>query len=181
MNNFKIVLASFITLSILISSCGDTEELINNVDVDKCEATVTINGNKITERFLPATYDSNFNPVTPGKILGISIIDLAFNNFSLVIEIPEGMLLEEKRYVFDAATCNLNQDICASVFVLGVGITSQPETTILDITFTELDLTDGGCVKGYFSGSYLEEDTGDLIEFSDGQFFKFVNDDNDQC
>lgn len=177
MNSSKAYIFSLFVSLLIITSCSDSDDMSGTVDVDKCEATVTINGNKITERFLPATYISNFNPVFPAMVFGISIVDAnaELNNFSIAIQIPEGMVLEEKRYTFDASTCDLTQDMCAVVSVLGTGVTSQDETAILDITFTEVDLSDGGCIKGYFSGSYLEEDTGELIQFSDGQFFKFVN------
>lgn len=144
----------------------------NNLSIGTISAKVngtTISSTLGNAAILDFPEDTEYFFISGVEELGNAESDVIYVDFT----IPATKTLGEKTYQFQDDDCD-EEEICGSIGFGGPNNELMGDSDSADgkatIDVTSLDYEKNGHVRGTFSGQYLSDETGELVEVTDGRF-----------
>lgn len=174
------------TCFLLLFSACKKDELVGPDGTrvpDEGVMTATIDGESFTTTGFGGSPGSSaviFSGFGTEFVILSGIVDFNGENtelLSLTLYIPGGLTLEERSYSI-TENCNFQTEICG-LFSYSVGdidagdfegFSAPFEGGFLDLNILELDYRPGGFIKGTFSGTVVNSETGETASLTGGGF-----------
>ncbi len=178
--NILIVLSLFLVLS----TCSKEDDGLNG-GLFGTTGTITakIDGKNFSSKLGTATVSDLTNSVQQVFISGFDQLGTVQSDFvEIAIYFPETIDLGTKSYDGTGDSCDFIDQVCVQVgyFAVNNSDTDVSFNSLDDdgnstVSISSLNLQSGGRIKGSFSATLVEEDSGEVVSLSNGQFDVPVN------
>jgi len=161
-----------ITLSLfLFAGCGDDDASPNNQNGSNAgNISFTLDGEDFNSELGVGGFFTDVAGVQTFLISGfreLGISDLASINFGF----PTDQSVEETTYLFSNMNCDSTTEVCGVVSFIDDGVTfGSTNGTGVSVTVSSVDFQKGGHIRGTFSGTMTNADTGEDVTLVNGSF-----------